>query len=77
VMREAAAASRPTASPLRLSLHAGGADRLQLRIVKRRGPPLEAPLQLELPTVLPGAARRRSASERRRVLHAATFVDIA
>jgi len=78
VMREAAAASRPTASPLRLSLHAGGADRLQLRIVKRRGPPLEVPLQLELPTVLPGAARRRSASQRERhVLHAATFVDIA
>ena len=79
VMREAAAASRPAASPLRLSLHAGGADRLQVRIVKRRGPPLEAPLQLELPSVLPGAARRRSASERerRRALHAATFVDIA
>lgn len=79
VMREAAAASRPTASPLRLSLHAGGADCLQVRILKRRGPPLEAPLQLELPTVLSGAARRRSASarERRRALHAATFVDIA
>ena len=79
VMREAAAEARPTASPLRLSLHPGGADRLQLRILKRRGPPLEAPLRLEFPSVLSGAARRRSASgsERDRALPAATFVDVA
>jgi protein ImuA len=80
VMREAAAAARPTASPLRLALQAGGADRLQLRILKRRGPPLEAPLQLELQAVLSSTARRRSASERRppgRTLPAATFVDFA
>ena len=37
-------AGRPTASPLRLALQAGGADRLQVRVLKRRGPPLEAPL---------------------------------
>ena len=30
---------------------------MQVRILKRRGPPLEAPLQLELPSVLSGAAR--------------------
>jgi protein ImuA len=79
VLRETAAAARPTASPLRLSMQAGGADRLQLRILKRRGPPLEAPLQLELPSALSGAARRRaaSASWRERALPAATFVDVA
>ena len=79
VMREAAVAGRPTASPLRLGLQAGGADRLQVRVLKRRGPPLEAPLSLELPTVLSAAARRRagSASERAAPLHAATFVDFA
>ena len=52
--------ARPTASPLRLALQAGGADRLRVRILKRRGPPLEAPLQLDLPPVLSAAARRRA-----------------
>ena len=77
----AAVAGRPTASPLRLDLRAGGADRLQVRILKRRGPPLEAPLSIELPTVLSVAARRRSLSEREResaaALNAATFVNFA
>jgi protein ImuA len=79
VMREAAVAGRPTASPLRLGLRAGGADRLQVRVMKRRGPPLETVLSLELPTVLSAAARRRagSASEHAAALHMATFVDIA
>jgi protein ImuA len=77
VVREAAAAVRPTASPLRLSLQAGGADRLLLRILKRRGPPLDRPLQLALPTVLSSAARRRSANERNAPLHAATFIQFA
>jgi len=79
VMREAAVAGRPTASPLRLGLQPGGADRLQVRVLKRRGPPLETPLSLELPTVLSAAARRRSASasERAPALHAATFVNFA
>ena len=76
VMREAAVAGRPTASPLRLALHAGGADRLQVRILKRRGPPREAPLALALAPVLSAAARRRAGS-RAAVLHAATFVDFA
>ena len=86
VMRENAAAARPTASPLRLALQAGGADRLQVRILKRRGPPLESPLQLGLPPVLSHAARRRSESglkragesipcEDRQALRAATFVN--
>jgi protein ImuA len=79
VMREAAVAGRPTASPLRLGLQAGGTDRLQVRVLKRRGPPLEAALSLELPTVLSAAARRRSgnARERAAALHAATFVNFA
>ena len=79
VMREAAVAGRPTASPLRLGLQAGGADRLQVRVLKRRGPLIELPLQLELPSVLSAAARRRSGSENARAaaLHAATFVNFA
>ena len=79
VLREAAAAGRPTASPVRLALQAGGVDRLQLRILKRRGPPLETPLQLALPAVLSNAARRRSQGpgEAALALPAATFVDFA
>ena len=79
VLREAAVAGRPTASSLRLGLRAGGADRLQVRVLKRRGPPLEVPLALELPPVLSAAAWRRSAnaSEHAAALHAATFVDLA
>jgi protein ImuA len=80
VMRELAAATRPTASPLRLSLQAGGTDRLRLRILKRRGPPLEAPVQLELPPVLSEAARRRAQQGLRppvRRWHEAVFVDLA
>ena len=79
VMREAAVAGRPTASPLRLALQAGGADRLNVRVLKRRGPPLETPLQIELPPVLSAAARRRaeSAASPRSMLPAATFVSRA
>ncbi|MDQ2733439.1 MAG: translesion DNA synthesis-associated protein ImuA [Pseudomonadota bacterium] len=79
VVRELAAAVRPTASPLRLSLHAGGADRLRVRILKRRGPPLEVPLQLALPAVLSEAARRRSESSREPApgLREAVFVNFA
>ena len=79
VMREASCAGRPTASPLRLALQAGGADRLRVQVLKRRGPPLEAPLQLALPAVLSNAARRRSESERERdsTWQSATFVNFA
>jgi len=78
VLREVAAAARPTASPLRLALQAGGADRLQLRILKRRGPPLDTALQLALPSVLSNAARRRSqsTSEAPLLLPVATFVEV-
>ena len=80
VMRELAAAVRPTASPLRLSLQAGGADRLRLSILKRRGPPLEAPLHLALPPVLSEAARRRAQSVLQppaRGLREVVFVNLA
>jgi protein ImuA len=79
VLRELAAAARPTASPLRLALQAGSADWLRVRILKRRGPPLEVPLQLALPPVLSEAARRRSQSTRApmRGLREAVFVNFA
>jgi len=60
VIREMAAQQRPTAAPLRLALKPGGADLLHLRVLKRRGPPLESPLRLALPPVLSAAARQRA-----------------
>jgi len=89
VLRELAAQQRPSAAPLRLGLRAGGADVLTVRLLKRRGPPLEAPLQLALPPVLSGVARQRAragmpnrapapASARAGTgLQAATFVNLA
>lgn len=77
-LRDPAAVVRPTPAPLRLVLSAGGGDRLHVRVLKRRGPPLEAPLTLALPSVLPAAARRRSARRvERAALPAATFVNLA
>lgn len=60
VLREWAAQQRPTAAPLRLALRAGGADVLAVRVLKRRGPPLEAPLLLALPPVLSATALQRA-----------------
>lgn len=60
VLREMAAQQRPSAAPLRLGLRASGADVLGVRLLKRRGPPLDAPLQLALPPVLSGVARQRA-----------------
>jgi protein ImuA len=80
VLRELAAAERPTASPLRLALRPRGADVIEARILKRRGPPLAAGLKLALPPVLSGAARQRAqdlASPKPADLHPATFVDLA
>jgi protein ImuA len=77
VLREMAAEARPTASPLRLALRPGGADRLELRILKRRGPPLETPLQLALTPVLSAAARQRARVNDVPTLRAATFVNLA
>ncbi len=65
VLREWAAQERPTAAPLRLALRAGGADMLRVRVLKRRGPPLEAPVLLALAPVLSDALRA-SAWQRQR-----------
>ncbi|MEO8080476.1 MAG: translesion DNA synthesis-associated protein ImuA [Caldimonas sp.] len=77
VLRELAAASRPTASPLRLALRPGGADRLRVGVLKRRGPPLEAPLRIDLPAVLSQAAGRRVAGVREPTLREGIFVNFA
>jgi protein ImuA len=83
VMRELAAAQRPTAAPLRIALRPAGADKLALRLLKRRGPPLTRPLQLALPPVLSELARGRVAAAAAEIaqqaceLHAATFIDLA
>jgi protein ImuA len=87
VLREMAAAQRPSAAPLRLVLRAGGPDVLALRVLKRRGPPLETPLLLDLPPVLSAAAGQRAqaglhagdaaAARGAASLHAATFINLA
>jgi protein ImuA len=79
VMRETAAAERPSAAPLRLALRAAGPDALALRVLKRRGPPLASPIMLALPPVLSEAAQARRRVERMAgvpSLAVATFVDI-
>jgi protein ImuA len=60
VFCETSAAQRSTAAPLRLALRAGGADVLSVRVLKRRGPPLESALQLALPPVLSATALQRA-----------------
>jgi protein ImuA len=58
----AAAFVQPSAAPLRLLLSSAGPDRLQVAVLKRRGPPLAQPVLLELPAVLsaPASALARS-----------------
>ena len=84
VLCEMSAAQRPTAAPLRLALRASGADVLAVRVLKRRGPPLEAPVLLDLPPVLSDTARQRACvrleppgTESAEGLRAATFVNLA
>ncbi len=84
VFRELAAQQRPTAASLRLALRPGGADTLKVRLLKRRGPPLEAPLHIDLPPVLSAAARTRAlaaASQPQlrepQTLQSATFINLA
>jgi protein ImuA len=89
VLCELSAAQRPTAAPLRLALRPAGADALAVRVLKRRGPPLEVPLQLALPPVLSevaqqraqagleGAAPGRTQTVSPSSLRAATFVNLA
>jgi len=80
VLREMTAQQRPSAAPLRLALRPSGADMLAVRVLKRRGPPLQAPLQLGLPPVLGSTARQRSRLGLPQVqpsLSVATFVNLA
>lgn len=82
VLREPAAQQQPSAAPLRLALRPCGADQLAVQVLKRRGPPLLAPVHLSLPPVLSEAAQRRAQAvhaerETARPLAAATFVNLA
>ena len=66
VLREAAAAARPTAAPLRLALHPAGDDALTLRLLKRRlpasVPPSAGLLRLTLPAAVPVPVPRDTAA---------------
>lgn len=57
VLRECSVQQRPTTAPLRLALRTSGADRLELKILKRRGPPLASSILLNLPPVLSDTLR--------------------
>jgi protein ImuA len=59
LFREVEARCKPSAAPLRLMLQGAGIDRLSVRMLKRRGPPLERPLVLALPPVLSERLRVR------------------
>ena len=56
-LRPAGVRAQSSPAPLRLALEAAGASRLAVEAFKRRGPPMAAPLLLELPA-LPGRVRR-------------------
>lgn len=60
LLRERAAQARPSAAPLRVALAVAGPDELSLRLVKRRGAPLDQPLLLALAPVLSAPARARA-----------------
>jgi protein ImuA len=60
LLRGEAERVRPSPAPLRLVLHSAGPDALRVQLLKRRGPPLDQPLWLELPPVLSPAARERA-----------------
>ncbi len=62
LLRDEAAATQASSAPLRLQLAAAAPDWLRVRVFKRRGPPLEQPLLLELASVLgrPAQARARA-----------------
>ena len=80
VLREMTAAERPTAAPLRLALRPAGADALGVRLLKRRGPPLETPLRLALPPVLSSSVREHARAGLERgtaALQSATFINLA
>jgi protein ImuA len=59
LFREVDARLKPSAAPLRLLLQGAGIDRLSVRVLKRRGPPLAQPVVLALPPVLSERLRAR------------------
>lgn len=59
LFREVDARLKPSAAPLRLLLQGAGIDRLSVRVLKRRGPPLAQPVVLALPPVLSERLRVR------------------
>jgi protein ImuA len=59
LFRDVDARLKPSAAPLRLLLQGAGIDRLSVRVLKRRGPPLLQPLMLALPPVLSERLRAR------------------
>lgn len=63
LFREIDARIKPSAAPLRLLLQGAGIDRLSVRVLKRRGPPLAQPLQLQLPPILSERLRARARDE--------------
>ncbi len=60
LFRGEAERARPSPAPLRLLLQCAGPDALQVQLLKRRGPPLQQPLWLELPPVLSPTAFERA-----------------
>ncbi|MBL8359512.1 MAG: translesion DNA synthesis-associated protein ImuA [Rubrivivax sp.] len=60
LLRDAQARGTTSAAPLRVWLQPAGADRLQLRVVKRRGPPLVQPIVLDLAPTLPTSVYPRA-----------------
>ena len=63
LFREVDARVKPSAAPLRLLLQGAGIDRLSVRVLKRRGPPLARPLMLALPPILSERLRARARGE--------------
>jgi protein ImuA len=65
LFRLPAVARQPSPAPLRLALAGAGPDTLAVRLLKRRGPVRETPLQIALPPVLSRSARQRALTPRR------------
>jgi protein ImuA len=64
LLRDIDARLRPSPAPLRLALHSADIDALSVRLLKRRGPALAAPLRLSLPPVLAPVLRARADAAR-------------
>ena len=77
LFREVDARIKPSAAPLRLLLQGAGIDRLSVRVLKRRGPPLTQPLVLALPPILNQRLRARARGEPIVMLAAAAEQDAA